>query len=72
MPLIYDAAPAMGVRLNNKSVLKYGDISVISFHATKVFTTFEGGAVISKSEETKIKIDQMRNLELLMKTQFQV
>ena len=65
LPLIYDAAPAMGVRLNNKSLLKYGDVSVISFHATKVFTTFEGGAVISKSQEIKIKIDQMRNFGIV-------
>ena len=65
LPLIYDAAPAMGVKFRNQSLFKYGDVSVISFHATKVFTTFEGGAVISKSQETKIKIDRMRNFGIV-------
>ena len=61
LPLIYDAAPALGVKLNNKTLLKFGDLSVLSFHATKVFTTFEGGAIISHSKSMKNKIDRIRN-----------
>ena len=65
LPIIYDAAPAMGVKLNNQTLLKYGDISVVSFHATKVFTTFEGGAIITDSFETKKRIDRMRNFGIV-------
>ena len=61
LPIIYDAAPALGVKLNNESLLKFGDLSVVSFHATKVFTTFEGGAIISHSKSMKNKIDSIRN-----------
>ena len=61
LPIIYDAAPALGVKLNDETILKYGDLSVVSFHATKVFTTFEGGAIISHSKSMKNKIDRIRN-----------
>jgi len=61
LKVIYDACHAFGVKLNNHSVLNYGDLSVISFHATKVFTTFEGGAIISKDEATKKRIDYLKN-----------
>lgn len=63
--LIYDAAHAFGVKHNGKSLLNYGDLSVISFHATKVFNTFEGGAIVSHSLETKTKIDQLRNFGIV-------
>src|SRR5205085_9377026 len=46
LKVIYDAAHAFGVQNENGSVLKYGDLSVLSFHATKVFNTFEGGAIV--------------------------
>lgn len=59
--VIYDAAHAFGVRTNNKSVLNYGDLSVLSFHATKVFNTFEGGAIISPDAKTKQRIDHLKN-----------
>lgn len=49
--VIYDAAHAFGVELNGKSVLSYGDVSTLSFHATKIFHTGEGGAVISTDSE---------------------
>lgn len=65
VPLIYDAAPAIGVKLNGDSVLNYGDLSILSFHATKVFTTFEGGAIISRSKEMKLKIDQLKNFAIV-------
>ncbi len=59
--VIYDAAHAFGVRYNGRSILSYGDISVLSFHATKLFTTGEGGALISKSADQKRRIGFLRN-----------
>jgi dTDP-4-amino-4,6-dideoxygalactose transaminase len=61
LKVIYDAAHAFGVKDNFGSILRYGDASILSFHATKVFNTFEGGAVISKSFEQKQKIDRFKN-----------
>jgi dTDP-4-amino-4,6-dideoxygalactose transaminase len=49
LQLIYDAAHAFGVCINNEPILNYGDISMLSFHATKVFSTIEGGALVSRS-----------------------
>jgi dTDP-4-amino-4,6-dideoxygalactose transaminase len=59
--VIYDAAHAFGVQDAGGSVLRHGDLSVLSFHATKVFNTFEGGAIISPDAKTKIRIDQLKN-----------
>ena len=59
--VIYDAAHAFGVQCHGGSVLSYGDLSVLSFHATKVFNTFEGGAIICPDEKTKARIDQLKN-----------
>jgi dTDP-4-amino-4,6-dideoxygalactose transaminase len=59
--LIYDAAHAFGVEYENQSVLNYGDISVLSFHATKVFNTIEGGAIAIKDEESLEKVKLLRN-----------
>lgn len=61
LKVIYDAAHAFGVKLNGNSILNYGDLSVLSFHATKVYNTFEGGAIISPDEKTKIRIDNLKN-----------
>ncbi len=62
LKVIYDAAHAFGVRLGSgESILNYGDLSVLSFHATKVFNTFEGGAIISPDLKTKTRIDQLKN-----------
>lgn len=61
LKVIYDAAHAFGVRCKDTSVLQYGDLSVLSFHATKVFTTFEGGAIISPDAKTKKRIDHLKN-----------
>lgn len=61
LKVIYDAAHAFGVQDGSGSVLRHGDLSVLSFHATKVFNTFEGGAIISPDEKTKIRIDQLKN-----------
>jgi len=59
--VIYDACHAFGVKINGESVLNFGDLSVLSYHATKVFTTFEGGAIISHDAATKKRIDFLKN-----------
>lgn len=61
LKVIYDAAHAFGVKVNNTSVLNYGDLSILSFHATKVFNTFEGGAIICHDEKMKHHIDNLKN-----------
>ncbi len=61
LKVIYDACHAFGVNLNNDSILNFGDLSVLSFHATKVFTTFEGGAIICHDSKTKKRIDFLKN-----------
>ena len=61
LKVIYDAAHAFGVQYRNESLLKHGDLSIISLHATKVFTTFEGGAVICPDSKTKQRIDYLKN-----------
>jgi len=61
LKLIYDACHAFGVTLNGESILNFGDLSVLSFHATKVFNTFEGGAIICNDEATKKRIDFLKN-----------
>lgn len=61
LKVIYDAAPAFGVEINKNSVLNYGDLSVLSFHATKTFNTIEGGAIICHDEKTKKRIDFLKN-----------
>jgi dTDP-4-amino-4,6-dideoxygalactose transaminase len=59
--VIYDAAHAFGVKDNGGSILRHGDLSVLSFHATKAFNTFEGGAIVCHDVETKKRIDQLKN-----------
>ena len=61
LKIIYDAAHAFGVRMNDQSILNFGDLSVLSFHATKVFNTFEGGAIVCHDEKTKQRIDFLKN-----------
>lgn len=61
LKIIYDAAHTFGVKINGTSILNYGDLSVLSFHATKVFSTFEGGAIVYKNEYTKKGIDRLKN-----------
>ncbi len=61
LKVIYDAAHAFGVKCDCGSVLKHGDLSILSFHATKVFNTFEGGAIICPDLKTKTRIDQLKN-----------
>jgi dTDP-4-amino-4,6-dideoxygalactose transaminase len=61
LKVIYDAAHAFGVRYRGQSLLGHGDLSVLSFHATKVFNTFEGGAIVCHDAETKQRIDYSKN-----------
>jgi dTDP-4-amino-4,6-dideoxygalactose transaminase len=61
LKVIYDAAHAFGVTIDGKSVLETGDMSTLSFHATKVFNTIEGGALVCRDEQTKKRIDYLKN-----------
>jgi dTDP-4-amino-4,6-dideoxygalactose transaminase len=61
LKVIYDAAHAFGVEVGDGSVLNHGDLAVLSFHATKVFNTFEGGALVSKDPQAKRRIDWLKN-----------
>lgn len=61
LKVIYDAAHAFGVEVNGESILNAGDISTLSFHATKVYNTIEGGAMVMKDEVTKQRIDYLKN-----------
>jgi dTDP-4-amino-4,6-dideoxygalactose transaminase len=61
LKVIYDAAHAFGVQSHDGSLLNHGDLSVLSFHATKVYTTFEGGAIVCPDAKTKERIDHLKN-----------
>ena len=68
LKLIYDAAHAFGVKHQGQSLLNFGDMSIISFHATKVFNTFEGGAIVCHTAEMKQRIDQLKNFGIVNET----
>ncbi len=68
LKIIYDAAHAFGVEKNNESILNYGDLSILSFHATKTFNTVEGGAIITKDEKLKTRIDYLKNFGFVDET----
>jgi dTDP-4-amino-4,6-dideoxygalactose transaminase len=72
LKVIYDAAHAFGVRRDEggemRSILNHGDLSVLSFHATKVFNTFEGGAIICPDAKTKQRIDHLKNFGFVNET----
>ena len=61
LKVIYDAAHAFGVKVNGKSILTAGDMSTLSFHATKVYNTIEGGALVCHDERMKKRIDYLKN-----------
>lgn len=61
LPVIYDAAHAFGVKHRGRALVDYGDLAILSFHATKLFTTGEGGALISHTPETKERIHYLKN-----------
>jgi dTDP-4-amino-4,6-dideoxygalactose transaminase len=68
LKVIYDAAHAFGVNDEGGSVLRHGDLSAISFHATKVFNTFEGGAIICPDKKTKMRINNLKNFGIVDET----
>jgi dTDP-4-amino-4,6-dideoxygalactose transaminase len=68
LKVIYDAAHAFGVRQKGTSILTHGDLSVLSFHATKVFNTFEGGAIVCPDAKTKVRIDRLKNFGFVDET----
>jgi dTDP-4-amino-4,6-dideoxygalactose transaminase len=68
LKVIYDAAHAFGVQTDTGSVLEHGDLAVLSFHATKVFNTFEGGAIICQDAKTKQRIDHLKNFGFVDET----
>lgn len=68
LKVIYDGAHAFGVKCHCGSVLSHGDLSVLSFHATKVFTTFEGGAIVCQDARTKQRIDHLKNFGFVDET----
>jgi len=59
--IVYDAAHGFGARFRGRAIADYGDLSVLSFHATKVFNTFEGGAIVCRDAQTKQRIDYLKN-----------
>ncbi|ESQ14392.1 MAG TPA: DegT/DnrJ/EryC1/StrS family aminotransferase [Chromatiaceae bacterium] len=68
LKVIYDAAHAFGVQCQQGNVLAHGDLSVLSFHATKVFTTFEGGAIVCPDAKRKLHIDHLKNFGFVNQT----
>ena len=66
--ILEDASHAFGVRKNHESILNFGHLSILSFHATKVFNTFEGGAVICQTKEMKNQIDKLKNFGIESET----
>jgi dTDP-4-amino-4,6-dideoxygalactose transaminase len=65
LKVIYDAAHAFGVKINNKSVVEYGNASMLSFHATKLFTTLEGGALVVHDVDLKREVEILRNFGIV-------
>lgn len=68
LKVIYDAAHAFGISYKGDSLLSHGDLSVLSFHATKVFNTFEGGAIICPDAKTKQHVDHLKNFGFVNET----
>lgn len=69
LKVIYDAAHAFGVQIDGRSILSKGDLSVLSFHATKLFSTIEGGAVICPDAPIKEKLDLFKNFGIVSETE---
>tara|TARA_B100000674_G_C37966844_1_gene975022 strand:- start:481 stop:1572 length:1092 start_codon:yes stop_codon:yes gene_type:complete len=65
LPLIYDCAHGIGVKSQGRSLCSYGDISCLSFHATKLFNTFEGGAVITSNPDLQDRLKRISNFGIL-------
>jgi dTDP-4-amino-4,6-dideoxygalactose transaminase len=67
--VIYDAAHCFGIEIEKKSILEYGDMATLSFHATKTFNTLEGGALVCRDRATKMRIDNLKNFGFTGETQ---
>lgn len=68
LKVIYDACHTFGVKIKNVPVLNFGDLSVMSFHATKVYNTFEGGAIVCHDAKMKERIDHLKNFGFVDET----
>jgi len=69
LKIIYDAAHCFGVEIDNRSILEYGDMATLSFHATKSFNTLEGGALICRDKSTKERVDYLKNFGFTSETE---
>lgn len=69
LAVLYDAAHAFGVKQEEQSILNRGDLSMLSFHATKVYNTIEGGALVAKTAEKKQRIDRLKNFGIASETE---
>lgn len=69
LKVIYDAAHAFGVEINGESILNFGDMATLSFHATKIYNTLEGGALVVHDEQTKKRIDYLKNFGFASETE---
>ena len=69
LKVIYDAAHAFGVEINGESILNFGDMATLSFHATKVYNTLEGGALVVHDEQTKKRSDYLKNFGFASETE---
>ena len=69
LKVIYDAAHAFGVEINGESILNFGDMATLSFHATKVYNTLEGRALVVHDEQTKKRIDYLKNFGFASETE---
>ena len=69
LKVIYDAAHAFGVEINGESILNFGDMATLRFHATKVYNTLEGGALVVHDEQTKKRIDYLKNFGFASETE---
>lgn len=68
LKVVYDAAHAFNVKKDGNSILNFGDLSILSFHATKVFNTIEGGAIICHDKKTKQRLDYLKNFGIADET----
>ncbi|MEX9953683.1 DegT/DnrJ/EryC1/StrS family aminotransferase [Providencia rettgeri] len=72
LKVIYDAAHAFGVTKDGTSILNWGDLSILSFHATKAYSTIEGGAIICHTKEMKEKLDRLKNFGYESETEISI
>jgi dTDP-4-amino-4,6-dideoxygalactose transaminase len=69
LKVVYDAAHAFGVKVGGRSIAEYGDASMFSFHATKLFHSIEGGLLVVKDRSLQMKVDQLKNFAIVSETE---